>query len=750
MAKFMVLSEGRRKRPTVSCTLCRRRKIRCNRERPCSNCLRSRSGACVYENQGPRPHSPGYSPQHHAGQGLTVESEESMQIGSASGDSLSTPPGHLLSSVAADISNVSRPPSEHPSQDAEMTQLKLRIQQLENQLAQANARPNQPSHDLDPDSDIETMSSRLSGTLHIHRKRGALGQPEPIPYNVSLKTRLFGQSHWAVSGVCLVRDIFSIKKCKDLARSIKAARAPAWPSWPSPPTSTLPPKEIADALVDNYLRTTEAIYRILHIPAFRRKYEALWILNERPDMAFLMQVKLVLALGAVTYDDRFSLRASAIQWVYEAQLWISGPKYKSRLNIQSLQANLLLLFAQEQVGFSGDLPWVSAGALLRKAIYMGLHRDPGRLPQMTTFVIEMRRRLWNTILEVNLQSSLTSGSPSLLSLNDFDTAAPTNFDDEQLEAQDPVRRPEGDFTKVSMAVALRRTFPYRLAVVKFLNDLASPGTYEETLRLDADLSGEGPSQFEIQAVDLLMHRYFSALHIPFFGQARHGAAYVFSQKPVVESSLKLWRAACPSPSPTTVARTSDAALLYSNDLPRLVTCSSGFYPSVAIHAGSLIGIELCTQLQEDDGLCPAPLRPDLLSVLEDAKGWCLRALKAGETNAKGYLLMSIVSARVEGLMRGLGEREATTQLVKAVENAGEKCLPILEEMAASIQELRGGPVDDIAVEMTKDWNFLIPDVPFNSSDTEPMSWILPLHLDHYRFGSLPMGFLTCDDQSLKI
>lgn len=33
-----------------------------------------------------------------------------------------------------------------------------------------------------------------------------------------------------------------------------------------------------------------------------------------------MQVKLVLALGAVTYNDRFSLRASAIQWVYEAQL----------------------------------------------------------------------------------------------------------------------------------------------------------------------------------------------------------------------------------------------------------------------------------------------------------------------------------------------------------------------------------------------------------------------------------------------
>ncbi|EAW23427.1 uncharacterized protein NFIA_021350 [Aspergillus fischeri NRRL 181] len=144
---------------------------------------------------------------------------------------------------------------------------------------------------------------------------------------------------------------------------------------------------------------------------------------------------------------------------------------------------------------------------------------------------------------------------------------------------------------------------------------------------------------------------------------------------------------------------------------------------MAVHAAFLIGMELCTQLQEDDGLCPAPLRPDLLSVLEDAKAWCLRVIKAGETNVKGYLLMSIVSAWVKGLMRGLGENEATSLLVKAIKNVGEKCLPILEEMAASMQEQIGEPVNDMAVEMAKDWNFLILDAPFNLGDTEPMSWI---------------------------
>lgn len=50
-----------------ACALCRRRKIRCNREAPCSNCLRSRAN-CVYQkSSGPWwpdwqhcPYGPGY------------------------------------------------------------------------------------------------------------------------------------------------------------------------------------------------------------------------------------------------------------------------------------------------------------------------------------------------------------------------------------------------------------------------------------------------------------------------------------------------------------------------------------------------------------------------------------------------------------------------------------------------------------------------------------------------------------------
>ncbi|KAI8268135.1 Transcription factor lepE [Colletotrichum sp. SAR11_239] len=512
-----------------------------------------------------------------------------------------------------------------------------------------------------------------------------------------------------------IRDIFStlgqyegtpdtnwagIGRCKSLARYIKARRTPA---WPPPPNSKLPSKEVADALLDNYLRTTESIYRILHLPTFRRQYEALWVNDTVPDPGFLVQLKLVLAIGAVTYDDEFSLRTSAILWVYEAQVWLAEPNFKVRLNIQFLQTNLLLLFAQERVGVAGDSAWVLSGTILRKAMHMGLHRDPNHLPGRSAYEAEMRRRLWNTVLEVDLQASLSSGGAPLISMSDFDTAPPGNFDEEQLEADGPTPRPPCTFTQVSVAIALRQTFPQRLAVVSFLNGLrVSPGTYEYTLRIDTELreafkglsrilrtafssssSQAQNAKSEVQLVDFHMQRYLISLHAPYFGPA-HGTAYTYSQKTVVESSLRIWRAACPPPALASNGLQNPGVGETESDLPRLASCSSGFYQTATFHAALLIALDLRSQLQEEEEYSlvgPKPLRPDLMSVMEEARMWCLRVIEAGETNVKGYLLMNLVAAQIRSMVGLMKKDEVAGELIKAVKGVEEKCLPILERMA---------------------------------------------------------------------
>jgi hypothetical protein len=98
----------------------------------------------------------------------------------------------------------------------------------------------------------------------------------------------------------------------------------------------LPSKDVTDQLVDCYLRMTETVYRVLHVPTFRRDYEAIWVSDTELDTAFLIQLKLILTIRTITYNEHFSLYISAIKWVYETQTWCSVPEFKSRLSIQIL------------------------------------------------------------------------------------------------------------------------------------------------------------------------------------------------------------------------------------------------------------------------------------------------------------------------------------------------------------------------------------------------------------------------------
>jgi hypothetical protein len=80
----------------------------------------------------------------------------------------------------------------------------------------------------------------------------------------------------------------------------------------------------------------------------------------------------------------------AVRYVHEAApLLISMPS-KAQLTIPALQAMTLLCLAGEATGTGGDLVWISVGTLIRTAMYMGLHRDPLKLPKMTPLVSEMR------------------------------------------------------------------------------------------------------------------------------------------------------------------------------------------------------------------------------------------------------------------------------------------------------------------------------------------------------------------------
>ncbi|KAI1015418.1 hypothetical protein LB504_011135 [Fusarium proliferatum] len=730
----------RRRRPAVSCNLCRKRKMRCNRGSPCSNCMRARKGDCVYENPPPAERSTA-SQDHIAKIGgdynafLSLPTPEDLVASANSGL-----PG---ASTGAASSSTGAPTPVSQSSVQELDMLRSRVRQLESQLSSATATPSQ-SHVSTPASTLETSTSRLGGTFHLHSQRQHVG-PLATPRAISHKSRFFGQSHF-VCGLPLLRDIIeaidqyatetsglviAVHKCKTMAKRIKALRAPA---WPTPLTTELASKALCDSLVDSYLEGIEKVYRILHIPTFRDKYDALWASDVESDRDFVVQLKLVLALGATTHDANFSLRAPAVQWIYEVQTWISEPEFKSRLGIQFLQTNILLVLAREMVSVGGESPWIACGSLLRTAVSMGLHRDPALLSKTTTMACEMRRRLWNTILELCLQSSLSSGGPPMITEEEFDTEPPGNFDDDEIMVNGATSRPNSVFTQVSTARALRLTFGTRLKVVKLLNDLKSGDSYQETLRLDAELKASykeanrllkdckkgqnSATEFELSVGDFIVRRYFCALHFPYYGLSLQEPSYAFSRKMTVESAFRMW----------STAFSANSSVVTSPDkqqFARLVTCSSGFFRLSAWQSSVILVLELRSTVQEDDSFSLAPVRPDLLKVMDDSKSWNLRTIEAGETNIKGYLMLSILRAQIMGIMQHLSETEIVEFIIKAGEEAMQDALVVLESFLAQLQP-DGTEIQDlqeIDLGFMNDWDSLMVDDFLDDGVSDPMTWI---------------------------
>jgi hypothetical protein len=492
----------------------------------------------------------------------------------------------------------------------------------------------------------------------------------------------------------------------------------------------MPPEETTLRLVDAYFRTFESVYRILHRPTFWDRYRKYWENPNGADPAFVVQLQLCMAIGTCFQDDVVALRRSAAQWIHEAQVWLVSPAEKSLVSFAGLQAMCLLHLARETCGVEGDLAWIGAGSLLRTAMFLGLHRDPDNLSNMSVYCAEMRRRLWATVLEIVLQSSLDSGAPPLMALSDFDTRPPSNYDDDQLaeNAKFPsIPRPPNAFTQTTIQVALLRSFPVRLAIAQYVNSFSSPATFEETLKWNTELTNtcralsatfqpfydpagilpKRLSLFQLRLAEHMVHRFFLALNHPWLWPAHNNPTYYFARKMCVETSLKLYRAIATG-SPAGDSGTASQ----SDDFTRLATCGYGAFRSVPTLAVLTICLELLWQVQEDRSFRqsmnidhpldrPAPPgseadvnssvgmgigsgaapRQELLEAVKYSIGWTERRVRCGETNVKGYLLFSALLCQAQALQRGAPDVEVERLVLSTVVEELNRCLLLLQDAA---------------------------------------------------------------------
>jgi Fungal specific transcription factor domain len=543
-----------------------------------------------------------------------------------------------------------------------------------------------------------------------------------------------------------------LKKCKIIARRAKAEYPVLFPTSHNF-MDYFPPREVADKLVQNYFRTMEGTYRILHIPSFYREYESYWSDPQKVPISTTLKILLVMAIGTCFNQeaDYNLLQTQAQQWVHLAQSWVLVPTEKGRLNSSGLQVQCLLLLARQTNAIDADMIWISAGCVLRTAFQMGLHRDPKHFRQASVMYGELRRRLWATVLEMAIQTSLDSGMPPLITMGDFDTLPPSNFNDEDISESIsvvPIPKPANVSTQTSIQIQLLKSLPTRLQICQRLNSLHSELTYDEVLRLGTEMtlackeatlamkehcqSLHHASTLQRNVLDMLVRRFLLAVHRPYAVKSYDDPRYYFSRKVCLDSALVMM-----TYSSSSIDERSPLPG-YMDDYTRLKSVGGGFFKGISIYSSIIICGDLMLQLEEEhaSGLSPSTSvkisHAPLQQCVRDIAALLKTRIELGENNIKEYLFLSAAVARIESWEKGTDPRKETA---KAVLLSARESLEILKARTKLTDTLldtgdgysAGGEVAGELSLLDEDlsYDFVMEDGSPNFSFDIPESWLLP-------------------------
>ncbi|OJJ43661.1 hypothetical protein ASPZODRAFT_136113 [Penicilliopsis zonata CBS 506.65] len=761
-------SPPKRRRPPLSCTECRRRKLKCDRLLPCSQCVRSKTAdSCIYTGLQPEMRA-----QRQPSSEIAAHQDNTSPLAiSSNAISVPRPPGGLPSAntTTTAITTVAAAQNSSPSQAGvfvfdsklknpahritkaprppdEVHELRRRVQTLEHALARAANVPT-PEH-----SGYDGVSEMGLRSVPLHQDQILDDHVENLAdacfRGKMRKTRYFGRCHWTLS-VSIFQDIRKFLKetrqneaHRSEFKSMKRFKSEVWgkekrdhqrvlQSTSFRLEDLLPSRAVADELVNLYLTTFEMTHRILHVPTFLEQYNAFWAAATRPpdNTVFEAMLLAIFAASSSFLDPNLKVLGDepapkvASRWILAVQSWLPSTNVSSWIDIRWLQVQCIVVIARQATACDGDIVWVHSGALLRSAMMMGLHRDPYRFPSMTRFWAEMRRRLWTTLVELEIQSSLDSGVAPAIDPEEYDCGLPSDIDDYDLmddKSDDPLPRQTTDsFTRSTFQKVMLRSLTFRLRVSKLVNSLKFSLSYDEALRLsegleqhlrDASIAFAPSSRAASPDMDLaafprsmyvfLLRRHLLALHRPFSLSIVRSPKFAYSRKQCLEGSLEMLTLLEPvgnnSPSSSTSAN-KPTGLSFSL-IPRIAQLSGGMFRDEFFHAAITVCVELSLQADEYAASAltsmssgPAAMtslvsplsdmvqsqQDVLIRVVEHALDAFGQRLGPAAKGGKCYLFLNLVLASVRARLKG-------EDSLKWVEEASKRTIQNCKELLSGV------------------------------------------------------------------
>ncbi|KAH8706035.1 putative Zn(II)2Cys6 transcription factor [Talaromyces proteolyticus] len=461
----------RRDKVQLSCDPCRHRKLRCDRQHPCGACSRrGLTNSCNYATtsfstpDAQRSVAPRQSTSLHG----RISELESLVVTLMEGQSLPTPPApkspRTSSQSPADVFpeiRTPKKPQDEAASPADPGTLKLResgtsyIQSAHWEAILTKIRG--LKEDLVTDSKAPPGSHLFYGpNRHATRDEILVAIP-PRPVVDRLMALHF--------------DSYIITPCQSHSWQEVSPRSGFFLTWP-----------ITSSLTFDQYETFWKDPSATSIAWIGLMFSMLYIAAQLQTFSIDFTDGRAESLKAESLTMKDAFREKAVQCLILARYTMGGPYILETL-IMVLTGEFILL---KDNGTDG---WLLISMILHLAMRMGYHRDPDHFPGISPFEGEMRRRIWTTILQLDLVLSLEMGLPRSATDTHIDTKQPRNLRDcdfEEDTTEMPPPRPETEWTPVLPLIARARLIS-ALGLICDINADINPPSHDEVIKVDVIL-----------------------------------------------------------------------------------------------------------------------------------------------------------------------------------------------------------------------------------------------------------------------
>ncbi|KAF7559398.1 hypothetical protein G7046_g4753 [Stylonectria norvegica] len=260
--------------------------------------------------------------------------------------------------------------------------------------------------------------------------------------------------------------------------------------------------------IDRYLNLLDCVNPILDLDVFKREVDQYWVDPNAVDLCWLSQLLMVLGLGCfATVEEPHQ----ATELMMAAEACLMQTPFMFRPTLLTLKALSLMVVAKQVCNatcWSVDSCWSLLGLLVRLAFIYGLPQERTESGDQILDPVERdkRRKLWLTILYLDIKVAMCTGMPPLTS------------PDELGGLKDLPEWGEPD----CLQMVLWQSIPTVLDVLGLINSKKEQISYPEVLRyntrlreLMAHAQRVCSGQLQRITVDIFLRRCLMVLHRPF-------------------------------------------------------------------------------------------------------------------------------------------------------------------------------------------------------------------------------------------